>query len=46
MLRKSKTLKWNACPCRQCHDRKRDKRLWRRIARRKEERAWLRDAKA
>lgn len=40
MLRKSRTLGWEACACSGCYDRKRDKRLWRRIARRKEERAW------
>lgn len=38
MLRKSRTLGWEACAC-GCGD-KAAKRVWRRIARRKEARAW------
>lgn len=46
MLRKSKTLGWEACPCVACRwGTPRGRKLWRRIARRREEREWLkRDA--
>ena len=41
MLRKSRTLGWEACPCRMCKGPSRGKALWRRKARRKEGRDWL-----
>lgn len=44
MLRKSKTLRYDACTCAECrYSRKGDKAIWRGVARARERRIWLRE---